>query len=147
MTIKITDTFSIEERDIDESFIRASGPGGQNVNKVSSAVQLRYPLARAHGLTQQIRRRLAVLAGRRLTKENVLVIEARRFRNQERNREDALDRLVQLLSRAAQPITPRKKTKTPRREKEKRLESKQHRSKLKGKRSPVSRKAWETGKD
>lgn len=145
--INITSTFRIDERDFEESFIRASGPGGQNVNKVSSAVQLRYPLACAEGLTPLIHQRLSQIAGRRLTKENIIVIEARRFRNQERNREDARDRLIELLKRASKPMTPRKKTKPSKREKERRLEQKQHRSKLKGKRSPVSQKAWESGKD
>src|SRR5947209_773868 len=101
--IRITPTIFIDQREIEESFIRSSGPGGQNVNKVSTGVQLRFDARRSPSLEQSIRARLEQLAGKRLTRDGVIVIIAQRFRTQEANRRDARDRLVQLISRAAAP--------------------------------------------
>jgi ribosome-associated protein len=108
--IRITDSIAIEDRELDERFVRASGPGGQNVNKVSTAVQLRFDAARSPALDEGLRRRLGTLAGRRMTKDGVLVITAERHRTRERNRDDALARLVELLRQAA--VVPRKRHKT-----------------------------------
>src|SRR5207248_3700695 len=97
MAIRITDDISLDEREIDESFIRSSGPGGQNVNKLSTAVQLRFDVRRSPALRHDVRERLERLAGRRLTREGVIIITAQRFRTQERNRQDARDRLFELI--------------------------------------------------
>src|SRR6202035_2389785 len=107
MLIPVNCYLFLDDGEIEESFIRASGPGGQNVNKVSSAVQLRFDLLRSRSLPQDVRERLARLAGRRLTGDGVIVIIAQRYRTQERNRQDALDRLGALIRRAAQRPTPR----------------------------------------
>ena len=123
---------AIEEREIEESFIRASGPGGQNVNKVATAVELRFDIA---ALPDGVRMRLAHLAGRRLTKEGVLVLRGARFRTQERNREDVRERLVELIRRAAATPRPRRATKPSRAVKERRLEAKKSHSRLKRLRS------------
>ncbi len=129
--IRITNSVSLDPEEIEETFVRAGGPGGQNVNKVASAVQLRFDLRNSPSLPAPLRARAERLAGRRLTKEGVLVITANRFRSQERNREDALERLVALLQKAAIPPTPRKPTRTPRSVKRKRLEDKVKRGEVK----------------
>jgi ribosome-associated protein len=129
--IRITDAIALDEREIEESFVRASGPGGQNVNKVSSAVRLRFDVRRSPNLPHDVRTRLERLAGNRLTSEGVLVINAQRHRTQERNRADALERLVALVLEAAVPPVPRRETKVPRGERRRRREGKRRRSALK----------------
>ncbi len=129
--IPVTDTLALDEREIEESFVRASGPGGQNVNKVASAVQLRFDVAGSPSLPEPVRARLKTLAGKRLTQDGVLVITAQRFRSQEQNRQDALDRLIELIRRAAVRPTPRRKTKPTLASKQRRLESKNRRSRIK----------------
>jgi len=122
----------IDERELEEHFIRASGPGGQNVNKLASAVQLRFDVRRSPSLPDDVRARLERLAGRRLTREGVLVINAERHRTQERNRKDARERLVDLIRRAAVAPRPRRATKPTAGARERRLESKKRRSNVKG---------------
>jgi ribosome-associated protein len=129
--IEVTGEISLDEGDLSESFIRASGPGGQNVNKVASAVQLRYDLHGAHPLPEPMRERLAKLAGRRLTEDGAIVITAQRFRSQARNREDALERLLALIRRAAIPPTPRRPTRPGRAARERRLAAKARQSRRK----------------
>jgi ribosome-associated protein len=131
MLIPINCHLFLDDSEIEESFIRASGPGGQNVNKVSSAVQLRFDLLRSRSFPEEVRERLARLAGRRLTGDGVIVIIAQRYRTQERNRQDALDRLIALIRRAAVPPTPRRPTKPSRAAKERRLQAKARRAKVK----------------
>jgi ribosome-associated protein len=131
MLIPINCHLFLDDNEIEESFVRASGPGGQNVNKVSSAVQIRFDLSGSRSLPQDVRERLARLAGRRLTGDGVIVIIAQRYRTQERNRRDALDRLIALVRRAAVPPAPRRPTKPSRAAKERRLKAKARRAALK----------------
>jgi ribosome-associated protein len=122
--IPVTDAITLDEREIEEQFIRASGPGGQNVNKVSSAVQLRFSIDASPNLNEGVRRRLKALAGRRVTQDGVVVITAQRFRSQERNREDALARLVDLIRQAAIPAKKRRPTRPTKSSRERRLSDK-----------------------
>ena len=136
--IRITDNIAIDEREITESFVRASGPGGQNVNKLATAVQLRFDVRHSPTLPEEVRARLERLAGRRLTQDGVLLIIARRHRTQERNREDALERLVELIRRAAIPPVPRRATKPTAGARRRRLDAKGRRSAIKSLRSTRS---------
>jgi len=131
-------TLFIGEDEIRERFIRSSGPGGQNVNKVATAVQLRFDVRNSRSLTDEVRERLLRLAGKRVTGDGVLVIEASRFRTRERNRRDARDRLEQWLQKAAAPVRTRRKTGPTAGSRERRLAEKQLRSEAKRVRRPVS---------
>lgn len=135
--IPVTPTLALDERDLEERFIRAAGPGGQNVNKVSTAVELRFQLGGHTVLPDDVRARLERLAGRRLTLEGEIVIRADEHRTQERNRAEALARLVALVEQATHRPKPRRKTKVPRAEKERRREGKARRSDVKAKRGKV----------
>ena len=132
MAIRITDHISLDEREIEESFVRSSGPGGQNVNKLSTAVQLRFDVRRSPSLPNDVAVRLMQLAGSRLTKDGVIIITAQSHRTQERNRQDARDRLVALIRQAAVVPVKRRKTKPTRASREKRIESKKRRGNIKG---------------
>ncbi len=129
--IKITDQISLQDDELTETFVRASGPGGQNVNKLSTAVELRFDVRGSRSLPDDVSIRLQRLAGRRLTKEGILVIEAQSHRTQERNRADALARLVALIKEAAVVPKPRRKTKPSRAAKAERVDHKVHRGKVK----------------
>jgi ribosome-associated protein len=129
--IRISDGVAIDEREIEESFVRASGSGGQNVNKLATAVQLRFDVRRSPGLPDAVRERLERLAGRRMTHEGVLVLNARRHRTQQRNREDALERLIDLIRRAATPPVPRRLTKPTAAARRRRLQAKSRRAAIK----------------
>lgn len=136
--IQITPSIAIDEREIEESFVRSSGPGGQNVNKLSTAVQLRFDIRRSPSLPNDVAIRAQKLAGKRLTGEGVVVILAQRFRTQDRNRADALERLMTLLREAAEPPPPRRrKTKPTKAAKAKRLDSKTRRAAVKALRGRI----------
>ncbi|MCC6983664.1 MAG: aminoacyl-tRNA hydrolase [Bauldia sp.] len=132
--IPITSLISIDEREIEERFVRASGPGGQNVNKVSSAVQIRFDARNSPSLPEDVRQRLMRLAGSRLTNEGVIVITAERFRTQERNRSDAVERLKALIRQATEVPKPRRATRPTLASRRERLESKKRRSAIKQRR-------------
>jgi ribosome-associated protein len=134
--IQITPTLALDESEIQIAFVQSSGPGGQNVNKVATAAQLRFNVARSPSLPPEVRKRLVELAGKNITKDGWLVIDARRFRTQERNRQDALDRLIEWVRAATHEPKQRRPTKPSRAAKHKRLESKRRRSEVKRLRKP-----------
>lgn len=129
--VKITSSIQINDEEIELNFIRSPGPGGQNVNKVSSAVQLRFNVQGSPSLPQDVKQRVIKLAGKRLSTEGVLIIEARQYRSQERNRQAALERLVRLILHASEPPKPRHKTRPTRAAILRRLETKRKRSEIK----------------
>lgn len=129
--MRINDDIAINDWELVETFVRASGPGGQNVNKVASAVQLRFNALSSPSLSDAVKARLRSIAGRRMTAAGEIIIEASRFRTQERNRQDARDRLAAMIERAATPPKPRVRTKVPKAQKRQRLDDKKRRSDLK----------------
>lgn len=133
--IRISDKITLADEEITETFVRASGPGGQNVNKLSTAVELRFDARRSPNLPDDVSIRLQKLAGRRLTKDGIIVIESQRHRTQDRNRADAMDKLVALIKEAEHVPKPRKKTKPTRAAKAERVDQKVQRGKVKRMRS------------
>ena len=129
--LHITRTIKINENEITFSFIRSSGPGGQNVNKVATAAQLRFDVKNSSSLSEAVKKRLIRLGGSRITDDGVLTITAQRFRTQERNRIDGLERLTTLIRKAATPPKPRRKTRPPKKSIENRIQNKKYRSKIK----------------
>lgn len=137
-SITITDTVALDAAELDYSFVRSSGPGGQNVNKVATAAQLRFDVTNSRSLPEGIKSRLRRLAGSRMTLDGVLVIFADTHRSQNRNREEALARFIDLIRRAATPPTPRKPTRPTLASKRRRLEAKSRRSEIKNQRRNLS---------
>lgn len=136
--IRITPTIAIDDSAIELEFVRSSGPGGQNVNKVATAVKLRFDVRSSQAFPEDVRQRLMRLAGKRLTLDGILIIDARRFRTQERNRRDAIERLCAMISQAAEKPKPRMKTKPSQAAREKRLSSKHCRGQSKSLRRPLA---------
>jgi ribosome-associated protein len=136
--IKITESIFIDEKQIRFDFVRASGPGGQHVNKTSTAVQLRFDVLNCLSLNEDIIKRVKRLAGKRMTMEGELIIFARNFRSQEKNRADAFERLVQLIKRAAKPVKVRRKTKPSQASRKRRIENKKRRGELKNLRRTIT---------
>jgi len=137
-SIQVTPALSIDESELEITFVRSSGPGGQNVNKVATAAQLRFDAEHSRSLPDDVRARLLSRAGSRLTRAGELIITARRFRTQERNRQDAIDRLVEMIRTAATPPKRRRKTKVSRAAKANRVDAKRRRATTKRLRGPVS---------
>jgi len=135
--IYVTQAIVIDEREIHLEFVRSSGPGGQNVNKVATSVQLRFDVKNSPSLPEEIRHRMIRLAGKRITSDGVLIIEAKRFRTQEKNRQDAIDRLIKLISKASKKPKSRRKTKPTLASKKRRLDTKRQRSQIKTRRRSI----------
>jgi ribosome-associated protein len=129
--IRVNAQIELDEREIQEDFVRASGPGGQNVNKVSTAVQLRFDVVNSPSLPEPVRARLITLAGRRVTQDGVLILSADRYRSQRRNRDDALERLIELIREACEVDKPRRPTRPTLASKKRRLDSKLRRGETK----------------
>lgn len=141
--IRITRTFAIPDREIDEKFIQSSGPGGQNVNKVATAVQLRFNIDQSASLPEETKERLKTIAKNQITNDNILIIEAKSRRTQERNRKEARNKFAQMIRKALRPPKKRKKTKPPKGANEKRLKNKKIRAEKKKLRQPPNKSNYQ----
>ena len=141
--IEITNSISLKENELEFSFVRASGPGGQNVNKVSTVAQLRFNLQKNKSIPSEAKERLQKLAGKKLNSDGTIIIDARRFRSQERNKQDAINRLVELIKKSIEKPKPRIKTKPTKAAKLKRLDSKRKKGDLKKNRTAMKRDSFE----
>lgn len=140
--IRISRTFTIPESEIEEKFTHSSGPGGQNVNKVATAVQLRFNIDQSSSLPESVKERLKTISKNQITKDNILIIEAKSHRTQERNRKEARENFAQIIRKALRPVKKRKKTKPPKGANEKRLESKKSRAMKKKLRQPPDQSTY-----